>query len=78
MLPTVLRRWPLCDSYFVWLCDSVTNIFYMLSLILLFVLIVLVLFSIMITSVGDDRAGIYDSRALVYRMRYFCFFISSS
>ena len=46
----------------------------MLSLVLLFVLVFFSLFSIVITSPGEERAGLCASRAFVclFCTRYFC------
>ena len=62
-LPTILRRWSWCNSYFMWLCVFTGR--FVLSPALLSVLVFLVLFSIVITSLGAKRAGICAFRAFV-------------
>ena len=51
MLPTILRWWSRCFSYFVCIC----GFYYRACLALLFVLVIFSPFSIVITSLGEER-----------------------
>ena len=79
MLPTVLRRWSCCYSYF-----CVAAVFaagrFMLSLALLFVLVFFSPFIIVITSLGEERSGLFVSRVIVclFCTRLILYFFSSS
>ena len=63
MLPTVLRR--RCDSYFVCICDFYHEAFHVVSYLGLCSHAYCVLFSIVITSLGEESVGLYASRAFV-------------
>ena len=90
MLPTVVMRWPWCYSYFCGFVVFTTGRF-MLSLVLFFVLVfiffffffvvvVFFFFGLVITSLGEERAGLCSSHAfvcLVCTRRFVSFFSSS-
>ena len=58
MLPTVLRRWSRCYSYFVWLCAFTTGSWCLVLPFSSFSCFSF-LFSIVITSLGEMNAGLY-------------------
>ena len=80
-LPAALMRWSFCDTYFVCLSGFYHETFHFVSYLapgsLCFVS---VLFSIVITSLGEEKAGRYASHALVCLscMRYIFVLFSSS
>ena len=63
MLLTVLRRWSRCFSYSLWVCGLYYGVLHVLKscLALLFVRS----FSPVITSLGEEDAGLYAYRAFV-------------
>ena len=72
MLPTVLRRCSLCGSYFVWLCGFYYRAFRVEFCLALCNRVFLVLFNIVITSLGEDRAswsGCFSCILFVYFAR---------
>ena len=79
-LPTVLRCWPWCCSYFVWPYGFYYKAFHVESCLALCSQVFSVLFSITITSLWEDCAGRYPSRVFVCLscMRYFLSLFSSS
>ena len=65
---TVIRRWSWFYSYFVWLCDYYYGAFRVESCLALFSRVFCFSpFSIVITSLGEERAGLCAS--------YICLFI---
>ena len=72
-LPTVLRRWSWCCFYFVCFVIFTAAGRFMLSLYLFFVVVFFSPFSIVTTSLEDERAGLCASRASVLFFVLFCF-----
>ena len=62
---TVRRWWTWCDSYFVCLCGFYNKAFPVESYLAPCSHIFSVMFSIVITPLGEDRTGLYASRAFV-------------
>ena len=75
MLPTVLRRWSGCYSYFVWLCGFYYGAFHVEACLALCFRVVYFTgpFSIVITLLREDRAGLYASSAFVCLFCTRCF-----
>ena len=65
MLPTVLMRWSWCSSDFVWFCGVYYGAFHVESCLALCSGVLSVLFSIVISALGEERGGLYATRALV-------------
>ena len=68
MLPTVLRRWPWCYSYFLWLCGFYYRAFHVVlpcSLFSFFFFFSPVRHCDYRISLGEERAVLYASRAFI-------------
>ena len=66
MLLNVIWRWSWCSSYLVLLCGFYYGAFHVESCPALCSCGLSVLLGIAITSLGEDRAGLYASRAILW------------
>ena len=79
MILTILKRWSWRCSYFVWLCVFYYGSFHVEACLVLCPRAFSVLFTIVITSLGEETAGLYASRTFVCLscVCYFLLFSSS-